>query len=490
MVIEITAYRLLAPLYGNSVFTWTALIGVILIAFSAGGYLGGWLAERKAEFTLIGWLLVGAAVVTLLVPLTFSAMAPLLGDVGLIAGPLIISIILFIIPGVLLGAISPASVRLYSLLGKDEQVGFAAGMISMIGSLGSFAGTVLSGFYLLSNFGVQGIFLGTGLVLIMLASVAFFLARNPPGTHVPAWLAGVAGLTFGASASETTLPGTLFRQNSYYHEIAVVEEGTGADTKRFLNLDSVRNGGMKVSDGGIAVRYQEYWRMPVMKPGFAVKHALFMGAGAFAMPEQLSLRYPEANVEVCEIDPHVIEVGRRFFKLDEFPRVNSHAGDARHFLRTSVTKYEVIFGDAYASRSVPTHLASKEFFQLVHDRITPDGIFVMNVISAAQGPRSEMLAGMIATLREVFPHLEIFAVGSDPALRQNLMVLASKESWTPMVTADVYAPGSPEAAIVRSRIPPERWPTGGVVFTDNLNPVDGIISRGEMMDREIAAGKR
>ena len=39
LVIEIAGNRLLAPLFGNSVYTWTALIGVVLVAISVGGWV-------------------------------------------------------------------------------------------------------------------------------------------------------------------------------------------------------------------------------------------------------------------------------------------------------------------------------------------------------------------------------------------------------------------------------------------------------------------
>ena len=60
MVVEISAFRLLAPYFGNTIYTSTALIGVVLVAFSVGGYLGGRLADRRPALDLIGWLLAGA----------------------------------------------------------------------------------------------------------------------------------------------------------------------------------------------------------------------------------------------------------------------------------------------------------------------------------------------------------------------------------------------------------------------------------------------
>ena len=474
MVIEITAYRLLAPVYGSSSLTWTALIGVILIAFSAGGWLGGWLAERKPEFTLIGWLLSGTAVMTMLVPLAFAVAVPVIGYQGAVASPLVVASILFIIPGVLLGAVSPASVRLLSLLGNDAHVGRAAGTISMLGSLGSFVGTLLAGFYLLTNFGVKSIFIGTGLVLVSLASVAFSLARSQSGTHLPAWLAAAVGLIFGSATQAWKREGVIYEQESIYQHVQVLEEGDKDSKVRFLHLNSVRNGGARVSDGAISVGYQKFWRLPLMRPGFDVQRALFIGAGAFAMPQHLSRQFPAAQIEVNEIDPAVIDVGRKFFRLDEFPRVLTHEGDARRWLRQDQgQKFDLIFGDAYASTQIPPHLGTREFFQLVHDRLTPQGVYAMNVITAVNGPEAEVLAGLMSTVRDVFPHLELFALKDDLSMVQNVIMLATKEPWTPLFTS----PAEGDADLTRHYVPHVRWPTLGPVFTDDWNPMDGIVAK-------------
>lgn len=484
MIIEISAYRLLAPLFGNSAYTWTALIGVVLIAFSAGGYLGGWLSEKRSDFTLLGWLLAGSSVLTLFVPALHVIIAPSFERAGLISGPLVMSVLLFLLPGILLGAVSPASLRLYSLLGKDAHVGVAAGTVSMLGSLGSFAGTLVTGFYLVSTFGVKSIFMGTGVVLLVLASVAFFMARNTPMQQLPVWLAGLVAALVGATATEAKVANVIHEENSYYHRLQVIEQGQGIHAQRYLHLDSTLEGGMRVSDGALVLEYQRYWQLVTMKPGFQVKRALFIGAGAFGMPEQLSKQFPDAVVDVCEIDPRVIEAGRKFFKLDEFPKVQAHAGDARRFLvQNPEAKYDFIFGDAYNGiRQIPVHLASKEFFQLIRDRLTPQGIFLMNAISAVEGPRSELLAGMLQTVGEVFPKVELFAVGGRLTEPQNAMILAGSDDWSTLFTDQTYVSGTDAWRIANSYVPLARRPLGGVVFTDNLNPVDAIIARGLMMD--------
>lgn len=484
MIIEICAYRLFAPEFGNSVFTWTALIGVILIAFSAGGYLGGYLADRRLALDMLGWLLAGASVLVFFVPTLHSILAPSLGfGDRLIAGPVVMALLLFAVPGTLLGAVSPAAVRFYSLTSQDTHVGASAGVISMLGSLGSFVGTFLSGFFLLSNFGVRSIFFGVALLLFLLAVLAFILARNSLRQQTPILLAGlIAAITALIGGSD--LPAdVIYEEETFYHRIRVSEEGESPNRRRILQLDSTQEGGMNPDTGELILPYQHFWKLVQLNEKLKVNRALFLGAGAFGMPNELSRELPSAMVDVVEIDPRVIEVGRRFFQLDDHPRVTAHASDARRFLRAHGSddeKWDLIFGDAYNGiRAIPVHLTSREFFGEVHDCLSDEGIFVMNVISAVQGPRSELLSGILAGVQTAFPYVELFAVGGGRLQEpQNVILLATKSDWHPFIRDRFFTPGSVMANLVGSHVPANQVAVLTKPFTDDFNPVDAIIARG------------
>jgi spermidine synthase len=480
MVIEICAFRLLAPLFGNSVYTWTALIGVILIAFSVGGFMGGRLADKHTGLNLLGWLLAGSAVLTFLIPPLHLGFGESFTSSGLIGGSVMVSLFLFALPGALLGAVSPAAVRFYSLTLKDTHVGQAAGTVSMLGSLGSFVGTFLSGFVLLSHFGVRSIFIGCGVLLLLLAVLAFLLGRHGVKTAGTVAAVGIAAAVLGALAHEKPGHGVIHTQESFYHRIEVSEAGTSPHRQRLLKLDSTPEGAMNPDTGDLVMEYQHYWRLPLLKDQAKLESALFIGAGAFGMPEVLSREFPQARVDVAEIDPQVIEAGRQFFKLSEHPRVQAHAGDARHFLRSHQDqRWDLIFGDAYAGvRSIPSHLVTKEFFQLVSDHLTPEGIFVMNAISAVQGDKAELLSGLLATLKTVFPHVEAFAVQGPRLLAQNVIILASRQDWKPWITDRFYAAGTWQNRILQSHVAANQLPQKGQIFTDDFNPVDHIIAQG------------
>ena len=479
MVIEISAARLLSPLFGNSVYTWTALIGVILIAFSVGGYMGGRLADRRAGLDVLGWLLAGVAVLTFFIPALSTWFGPAFAKGGLIDGPVMFSLFLLAVPGALLGAVSPAAVRLYSLTSQDSHIGGAAGTISMLGSLGSFVGTFLSGFFLLGNFGVRSIFIGTAVLLLALAVLAFFLTGKGSAQSAKVLIAGVIAGLIGSLSSPTPALGVIYEHESFYHRIQVTEEGVSPNRRRLLKLDSTHEGGMNPETGDLILAYQHYWRLAMLQDR-PIQSALFIGAGAFGMPEEVSRTFPDAAVDVAELDPAVIETGRQFFKLDEYPRVKASAGDARHYLRTSGDKkWDLIFGDAYnGMQAIPAHLTTKEFFQLISDHLTPEGVYTMNVISAVQGEKSELLAGMLATLKEVFPHLQVFAVQGSRTTSQNVIVLASHHDLSNVVLNQHFPENTWQARLLRTHVPAQYLPTNGQVFTDDFNPVDAIIARG------------
>jgi spermidine synthase len=483
MVIEICAYRLLAPLFGNSVYTWTALIGVILIAFSAGGYLGGRLADRRAGLEVLGGLLGGASILTFLIPPLHALLGESLVNSGLIMGSVLVSVLLFAAPGALLGAVSPAAVRFYSLTLKDSHVGVAAGTISMLGSLGSFVGTFLSGFVLLAHFGVRSIFMGAGILLLVLAVTAFLLAKRHLKQQAPLVVIALSGLLLCSFVGQKQVKGFIYGHESFYHRIEVTETGASPHKRRVLRLDSTEEGGMNPEDGSLIFPYQQYWKLIQLKEDAKVQSALFIGAGAFGMPEDLSRQFPEAVVDVAEIDPQVVDVGYRYFKLGDYPKVHAHAADARHFLRSQKDeRWDLIFGDAYNGiRAIPSHLVTKEFFQLVSDRLTPEGVFIVNIISAVQGERAELLGSILQTMRSVFPHIEAFAVGTSPKDAQNVILLASRQDWKPLITDHFYAANSWQKNLVQKHVPSQFLPRVGQILTDDRNPVDAIIARGLLL---------
>jgi spermidine synthase len=292
--------------------------------------------------------------------------------------------------------------------------------------------------------------------------------------------AGLIAAAVGWNTEQPPYLGIIHERESAYHRISVIEEGISPHKRRLLSLDSTQEGGMNPETGELILPYQEYWKLALLREPAEITSALFIGAGAFGMPENVSRDFPKAAVDVVEIDPEVIDVGRKFFKLDEHPRVTAHAADARRFLHLAgERKWDMIFGDAYNGRhAIPSHLATREFFQMVADHLEPRGVYVMNIISAVNGRKSDLTGGMIATLRQVFPSVEVFAVGGRRDEPQNIVLFCSRENLRPLIADRYTAAGSWQERLIRTHLPGGTVPRSEVVFTDDYNPVDAIIARG------------
>ncbi|MEM7145675.1 MAG: fused MFS/spermidine synthase [Verrucomicrobiota bacterium] len=481
MVVEITGNRLLAPIFGNSLYTWTALIGVVLVAFSVGGYLGGWLADRSPNTKVLGLLLLAAAVMTVLIPPIWGLVAGLVRNMGLISGPVTLSLFLFVVPGVLLGAVSPFTVRLLAHHTGDTKIGSAAGLVGMLGSLGSFFGTFLSGFVLIPNFGVREIFLVTGGVLLFLAVVVFlaFGARPSRPTNLMASGVLIMGGVLYFLVPAPGIKGEVFDELTFYHWIRVFDAPAGPGrTVRSLMLDSTMEGAQVVETGELTVPYQKYWHL--MKGlGEGVERSAFLGAGAFGMPQQVAKRWPESEVDVVEIDPEVIRAGRECFRLDEYENVHAYAMDARRFLGTTDEEYDVIFGDAYNGvRYIPAHLTTKEFFEEVKERLSEDGVFMMNLISGLTGERAPLFEALYATIGSVFENVEVFSTSPYNYLEpHNIIIVAGDRELTPFTSGggggdlefERLAGTRVDASVYGGR--------GGPILTDDRNPVEFIVAR-------------
>lgn len=482
MIIELTGTRLLAPWFGNSLYTWTGLIGVILISISCGYYFGGLLVDRRPRPILLAHLLAVSAALVCIIPLLYPRLEEIFAEWGIVRGPIVVAALLFALPGCCLASIVPFSIRLMSLRTADQKIGLSSGYVGMFGTLGSVAGTFATGFVLVPNLELRTIFLLTGAALGGLALAGYALnASAPRGGKVLGfiltflWVLPSLGILL---LKPPLVPGLLLEKYSFYHRIRVIEESTDQGLQRTLYLDSTIEGAQYQDSGEFPLHYQNYWRLAeVFCP--LLESAAFLGGGAFAMPQALSRRYPTASVDVAEIDPEVIEVGRQYFKLDDYPRVIAVPLDARRFLRTGGKKYDFIFGDAYSGvLFIPAHLVTAEFFEVVKASLKDDGIYVMNIVSPIAGEHAAIFETIVNTLSSVFPHTYIFQTDPDPSSVQNVILMASNQPRDIIQAIALNLHDTDLAKLLNTYTESDTLLfTRNDILTDEANPIDYLVSK-------------
>ena len=152
MVLELVGSRLLAPFFGNSLFVWTSLIGVMLAFMALGGYVGGRLADRRLSTTILFWILLGASASISVVALAERSLLSALAEgPNLRVAAVLSAAILFAIPSMLLGAVSPYCTRLRLHALADS--GATVGSLYALSTFGSIVGTFAAGFWLIATVG-------------------------------------------------------------------------------------------------------------------------------------------------------------------------------------------------------------------------------------------------------------------------------------------------------------------------------------------------
>jgi len=468
---EIAAVRLLAPYFGASTIVWANTIGVVLVALSIGYWLGGRFADRHPHVRGLCLLTLAAAGLLALVP--FAA-DPLLGvavsaldeiSAGAFLGSLVAVLVLVAIPVLLLGAVSPWAIRL--AVGTVEEAGTVAGRLYALSTAGSLLGTLLSALVLIPVLGTRRTFLVFALAIAVVAVLGLRPVRRY--ALAPAAIVLLIALPVGTlKASETGR--LIFESDTEYQYARVVEyiDGTralelneGQAQHSIYRPDTVLTG--DVWDGHLVLPFAALERPP--------GRVAILGNAAGTTSRAYEELFPATAVDGVEIDPELSEIGRRFFDMNN-PRLDLHHEDARPFLRRTDARYDVISVDAYRQPYIPFYLTTREFFELVRDRLAPGGVVIVNA-GHPEG-QDDLERALSATMGEVFPNML-----RDPIEPTNTLLVGSEAPLSAerlvQRAGDLPAQLRPVARAAAGRLAPPLG--GGPVYTDDRAPVEWLIDK-------------
>src|SRR5262245_30745753 len=299
LAIEMLGTRLLGPFYGVSLFLWSALISVTLAALAAGYALGGRWADRGPRRSRLGLLLAGAGAWLLAVPWLQRPVLTLLEPVGLRAAVLVAACVLFALPLVLLGMVSPYAVRLKTP--SLDRVGRTAGNLYAISTIASVASALLTGFFLIPSIGVHRLVVLIALVLLATSLLLVEWRRTKAGVGVVGLLTCLGVVLLPRLPSSAAAPGggVLAIEQSPYAEIRVLEK----PLERFLLIDGGIHTWVATDTWRPLLRYAA--ALNVMKLLFdAPGRLLTVGLGGGSVVQEYAR--DGWAVDAVEIDPVVI----------------------------------------------------------------------------------------------------------------------------------------------------------------------------------------
>jgi predicted membrane-bound spermidine synthase len=486
LVLEIVAARLIAPYVGMSLYTWTAIIAVVLAGLSLGHWLGGRFAGRDVShregIRRTASALVAAAVSTLMsLPLLRVVSGPLLAaGMGAVSGVVLLTGLLFFLPSLFVGIVSPLVTKL-AIDAEPEDAGRVLGRMFAAGAAGSILGTLAAGYLFISWVGATGTVLAVAGLYAGLAGLFGFWAKR--GIVAMALLIAPAAVLAAWGTSVQAFRSPCQIESDYF---CIRFDDFSAMTGRPSRLMVLDHLVHSINDrDDPALLYSPYVHFvdevtDLRLPGHNEPTAFFIGGGGYTLPRAWARVHPEMKMTVAELDPAVTRAAADKMWLDaDDPDLRVLHQDARRALKELPfqERFDVVFGDAFHDIAVPAHLVTREFHQELAARMTKGGFYAVNVVDLGSDPR--FLFALVKTLRLDFPTVEVWkTVGEmDEGGRVTFIIIAGAaptsvdrlSSLRGLARTWARWPGDDLERRIAAANPP--------ALTDDFAPVERLLSR-------------
>lgn len=477
MVVEVLGSRVIGPFFGVSLFIWTSLIAVTMIALSLGYAVGGVLADRHGTPEALYSIILIAGILVLGIPFAKASVLELCVPLGLRLGSFLSSSLLFGPPLFLLGCVSPYLIKIAAR--EMNNLGRTVGGFYALSTIGSVVGTALTGFVLIAYLGVDRIFHLVGVLLIML-SLGYFLFFRKLYWAAPALLSvfillpGDKPQQLVKIMDDGTQASLVASHDSHYGNLKVVDYRFEEKHIRELIIDGLVQGGLDMVNGLSIYEYSYFLEQLPVALNPQGKNCLVIGLGAGVVP-----RWYESQgiiTDVVDIDESVVEFAQTYFNFTLQGDV--HIQDARYFLRTHQQTYDYVVLDVFNGDTTPAHLLSLEALQLVAEKLSGNGVLGIN-LAGSVGREPYMTASVVKTLQQVFDQVEIYPTFdvTEGDGSGNLVIIAyfGNTRVADFSKAQVAKVHPTVQKIYFSLLNKQfRFPksTEAIILTDNYNPVD------------------
>ncbi len=423
---EMVGIQILSQIFRNTIFTFANILGVFLVGTALGAWIYSVVIKKSSSsfFEMLGYLLFGLTLSVLLssFPLVHAAalletISPLLTSAFKqhLVGELIVSLMVFFIPTLFMGALFSHVTAQFSNSG--------IGRALAINTAGSTLAPLLFAFLLIKALGYSGSFYFiVGFYFVLLAMVILASKKRPLFIVISFATLIVAALFTPKDCAVLTIgrgKRLVKGYESVMGQVMVLEEKVpayGSQRNRFLQVDRYYTMG-----GGDIQKEKLQGYMPLLYTE-GVGRICFLGVGT-GIFVNAARAFDFDTIDAVEIVPAIIQSLRYFSTHNDgllnAKEVNIYCSDARRFIFASPYTYDVIFGDLFhPSRPGATFLLSIEHFAAIKSRLKENGQFIQFIPLYQYD--EEALKVVMRTFQQIFPHCHALLGRAD---YRNVMIL-------------------------------------------------------------------
>jgi len=436
---EIAAGRVLAPFFGTSLVTWTAVIATVLAGFSLGSALGGLVAEkdRRTAVRQVRMALVATAILMALSPMVLALLYAM-GARG--TGGMLLTVFVAFFPASVLITIPTPYLAKCAVEARPGREGSSLGLVLAAGSVGAIFGAILAGFVTLPIIGSAATFAGCGAVALLCLLLIRPEARDAQDALTRNESNGAVGPA-AVLVALSVLSGPVCQYESGLSCIDVVRQGSTVH----LYSDRTPQAAERTGGHGDLVMPYAQWIWERMDRDLGPEPSvLFIGGGGYTLPTALLASRPEAEAVAVEIDPIVTKVvqehlpqARAMIEKTGYAADRGHDRDmpegrlgivhedGRVYINEAERRFDAVVMDVFSSATVPAHLATIETYERLSELV--DGPVYVNLIDAPDG---RLARGIHSILKLFYPNV-VAVQGPVSARRQANIVLAASEDAIP-----------------------------------------------------------
>jgi predicted membrane-bound spermidine synthase len=271
----------------------------------------------------------------------------------------------------------------------------------------------------------------------------------------------------------------IYQQESLYNYIQVTQH----DGERELIL----NEGQAIhsiyyntnSDRVLTGWYWDYFlAAPYFNRGFKpqqLHRVAIIGLAGGTIAHQFTKVYGPIPIDGVEIDPAIVDVGRKYFNMTE-PNLHVYTQDGRAFLATVHEHYDVVAIDAFQQPYIPFQLTTREFFSEIRSHLSSTGVVALNTGHTTHDNR--LVQAFVNTMSAIFPSVYVFNVPN--TFNTEIMATMQPTSLETFQQNMRKFPPTTVMGQVASEVVPIAMrgrPDGGIVFTDDQAPIEQITDQ-------------
>lgn len=431
MCVELCSAKILAPYFGTSIYVWASVLGITLTALMSGYYLGGYISSNYKKIETVFWIMLLGGLLVTLTPIISSIILPIMIQFNILQGTVISLICILFFPLMLFGATSPLIINMLTNHAKDS--GKSSGNVYAVSTLGGIIVTFTIGFYTFPQFGISITLYVYGLIIIAVSTLLFIVTKT---FKIRVLSVIILALLTPVFFNDNDSAQIIHKSEGILGEIKVVDrevkdQNGSVKTNRELMVNNITQSLMeKENPDKNSWDYINILSTNILsfKKG---DNVLLLGLGGGTLYKQLINN--NLNVDIVELDRRIERLAKEYFYVDK--DVPVIVDDARHFIKTTKKKYDIIIYDLYHSETPPVHLLTKEAFNEIYNSLNEGGILTINFYGFISGKNGKAARSIYKTLLDQNFEIRLLATQGVEESR-NLLFICKKDAFDKLIDED------------------------------------------------------